>query len=361
MTEAEAATVFFMERLRAIGDAIAWRFLGYDRAILRLLAEHPAISTPQLGVGLATELDELIRLAEENELPVLLNAVTNFLRVADITTYDPATQQVRLVEVKAGKGVTARTQRQGEYINLVQEGLDTGVHTLSGRKIQKILAEHPLLTYARSVEGAMREAEKRLTASRLFGQYMGIGVFAQEKIIGTVSEDDWPKLWDLVFDRIAKLWRASDVVLPRMDNLFAVTHFTPNLAPYAIFPMAPEYRLGLLTGEYLVISYLNISGLARWLEKRGWRVEVVPPSDQLPDPSDFPYLGAMQVWKGPVGVEIGLDLLMVAAGEFHMPESIEISIEATLKAALANSDLRRESVDNLWQVTYPNRGKYAWD
>ena len=26
MTEAEAATVFFMERLRAIGDAIAWRF-----------------------------------------------------------------------------------------------------------------------------------------------------------------------------------------------------------------------------------------------------------------------------------------------------------------------------------------------
>lgn len=362
MGEAEAAAVFFMERLRAIGDAIAWRFLEYDRSVLRLLAEHPVVSTPQLGVGLATEVGELLRLSEEYNRPVLLNAITNFLRVADITAYDPATHQFELVEVKSGKSVNARTQRQGDYISLVQEGLDTGVHSLSGKKIQKILANRPLLTYARSVEGAMREAEQRLASSRLFGEYMGIGVFALTKIIETVPENEWPELWAQVTDRVAKVWRKdSDVVLSRMDNLFAVTHFIPNLAPYAIFPMDPKYRFGLLTGDFLVFSYLNISGLARWLEKRGWKVEVVAPVDKLPDFSEFPHVGAIKVWNGPFGVEVGVDSLMMAAGEFHMPESIETSIEAIFGAAFADGGFRNESADHLWQVTYPNTGKYAWD
>ena len=362
MVDAEAATVFFMERLRAIGDGIAWRFLEYDRSVLRLLAEHPVVSTPQLGVGLATELEELLRLAEEHNLPVLLNAITNFLRVADITTYDPVTQQSELVEVKSGKKTNSRTRRQGNYISLVQEGLDTGVHSLSGKKIQIIQADRPLLTYARSVEGAMREAEKRLTGSRVFGEYMGIGVFAYTKIIETVPEKEWPELWTPVIDRVAKIWRRdSDVVLPRMDNIFAVTHFIPNLAPYAIFPMEPQYRFGLLTGDFLVYSYLNISGLARWLENRGWKVEVVPPADQLPDVSEFPYQGAIKVWKGRFGVEIDLVSLFAAAGEFHMPESIEISIEAIFEAAFADGGFRNQSSDHLWQVSYPNSGKYAWD
>jgi len=73
-----------LDRIRVIGDGIAWRALDYDRASLRLLAEHAPVAAPQLDTGLANEVGALMELAKRYEI-VVLNAITNFLRVGDIT------------------------------------------------------------------------------------------------------------------------------------------------------------------------------------------------------------------------------------------------------------------------------------
>ena len=359
MQDGEVAAQFMVDRLRSIGDGIAWRLVNYDRPTLRLLSEHQPVSAPQLDVGLASEVRELLKLADEQTGPVILNSVTNFLRVGDITIYEPDTGEVRLVEVKSSSRSTARTRRQGQYMSVVQEGLKTGVHQTAGVQLHRLSASKPLKTHVFSVEQAMREAEKRYGASRLFGDYMAVAVFAQKKIIDDLPESHWADMQHPHIKRLSAVQRYdSDVVLPRMDSAFAVTHFNPNLAPYSIFPIEPRLRFALLSGKFLVVSVLNVSGLARWLQKRGWKAEVLPLSNEMPGPDEFPDIGVLRVFRGRIGAEIGLTGLTVAAMEFHMRESIELTAEAIIQDVPRNLTGEQERYS---QINFPNSGKYAWD
>jgi len=359
MDAGQIAARWFGERLRVIGDGIAWRVLNYDRAALRLLAEHPPLSTPQIDVGLLTEVEELMRIAGEERDPPLLNAITNFLRVGDITIYDPESGSIKLVEVKSGAKRDSRSYRQGEHRSAVQEGLDSGIHSMGGVQIRKIMAARPLKTHVLSVEQAMREAEHHLGASRKFGDYLTVGVLATSRVLASVPEEKWSEIWGPVLERVYSVQKGpSDVLLGQIDNLFAISHFSPNLAPYTVFPIEPRLRFALMTGDLWVISLLNISGLARWLEKRGWKAKVLEPTSRTPDNDEFPYVGALQVGRKGVSVEFGVDSLMVAAMEFWMPEAIEVTVGEILKTVPPSSP-EEPSIHN--QVNFPNVGKYAWD
>ena len=348
-----------MDRLRSIGDGIAWRFLKYDRAILRLLAEHAPVSTPEFNKGLISELNELVRLAEEEEHDVLLNAITNFLRVGDITTCHLTTGNFDLVEVKSSKHTDSRIQRQGEYHTLVQEGLQSGVSQLGGMKIRRVMAQKPLRSHIRSVEHAMREAEERLGASRKFGDYLSVIVFAPDKIVDSVPEENWDQLRSPLFDRLFSVCKSSsDIVLPVLDSLFLMSHFSPNIAPYTIYPIHPRFRFALITGEIVVMSMLNVSGLAHWLEKRGWTVTMLQVPDQLPDNHDPPVVPVFRMFKGDLEVEIDLSILMVAAAEFWMPESVEELASTIMQEVPPRS---QGEPGQYSQVNFPNTGKHAWD
>lgn len=340
-------------QLRSIGDGIAWRFLKYDRAALRLLAEHDYVSVPSLGTGLYEEMNEVQRLADEG-YSLLLNSITNFLRVGDITIYDKTTGKFKIVEVKAGMTQTPRTIRQGKYMALVQEGLDEGSHSIAGATLTKMMSKAPLLTYVRSVESAMVEAEQKFGSSRLFGEYLSVGVFALRKIIDNLSGSDMQRVQHTIIERcMSVLRRKTDMPLPIMSNISPMVHFSPILAPYTIFPIDRNRRFDLLTGDFWVISQLNISGLARWLESRGWETKIVALPDKVPDSDEFPHVPILQVWKGKKGIEIGLDILAIAAMEFWIPESIERMIVAIFNEGIPES--------GFYSVNFPSIGKYAWD
>ncbi len=290
MQNSAMAAQFFLGQLRSIGDGIAWYFLNYDRATLRLLAEHPYVAVPQLGKGLDTELYRCAELALE-KIPFILNAITNFLRIGDITIYDESNDAYRLVEVKAGKMQTARTLRQGKHLSLVQEALETGSHNIAHPDIihTRIFSQKPLLTYLKILEAAMFEAKGKLASSRVFGDYLSFCLFYTKNIIN-LADSESSQITETTIERCSSIRKTkTDFILPTFSNIRHTVHFSRILAPYTIFPIDSDLRFSLISGDYLLLTMINISGLSRWLMKRGWEVEILSLPDKPPDLSESPF------------------------------------------------------------------------
>jgi hypothetical protein len=359
MQDCAMAAKFFLGQLRTIGDGIAWRFLGYDRGVLRLLAEHDYIPAPILGTGLYAEIQECARLAAKGE-PFLLNSITNFLRFGDITIRDKSADTFKLVEVKAGKSQTLRNQRQAKQLALVQEGLQKGVHSVfPDTSITMIKCEKPLLTYANVLEKAMTEAqqEKECASARIFGDYLSFGVFHTRRIIN-LPQKDVRQIQEDIIGRCFRICKSkSDVLLPIWcTNMMPALHFARPLAPYTIFPIAPALRFALMTGEFLLSVQLNISGLGRWLGKRGWVTRPISLPAKIPTDEASQYLPVLEIRRNnsPIGVELPLDIIAMAAMELWMPDSIERTAEAII-------DHRPLSSNTAYTVSFPNVGRCAFD
>ena len=358
MQNSAIAAQFFLGQLRSIGDGIAWWFLDYDRATLRLLAEHSYISVPEFGTGLNAEIKKCAELRAQ-AIPFVLNSITNFLRFGDITSYDKTTDTYKLIEVKAGQMQTSRKLlRQKENLSLVQEAIDSGTHNLAEPDIThtRIFAQKPLLTYAKILEAAMHEAKEKFASSRIFGDYLSFCLFSMEKLI-TLKESISKKIMDDTIERCFSIGKMkNDLILPTFSNILHTVHFSRMLAPYTIFPIDNELRFSLISGAYLLLIHININGLSRRLEKRGWEVKVLTQPDKPPKLSrdKYPYIPVMHVSKpnNPLVVELPLDILCAAAMELWMPESIERLIQAIYSHGYSRAALT---------VNFPNTGKYAWD
>lgn len=357
MQESAMATQFFLGQLRSIGDGIAWWFLNYDRATLRLLAEHSYVSAPELGKGLDAEIYRCAELTSER-IPFVLNAVTNFLRIGDITLYDKSNDAYRLVEVKAGKMQTARTLRQGKHLSLVEEALQTGSHKIADPDITftRILSQQPLLTYVKILETAMFEAKEKLISSRIFGDYLSFCLFYTKDMVN-LAESESAQIMENTIERCSAIRKTeTDFILPTFSNIPHTIHFSRILAPYTIFPIDSDLRFSLISGDYLLLIQINISGLARWLIKRGWGVKVLSLPDKPPELSEsrFVYVPILHVRKqnNPLVAEISLDIICGAAMELWMPESFERTIQAIVSYGYSK---------DIYTVNFPNTGKYAWD
>ena len=352
------AAQFFLGQLRSIGDGITWWFLNYDRAVLRLLAEHSYVSIPEPGQGLYAEIQKCSELASTRN-PFILNTITNCLRFGDITIYDKSSDTYRLVEVKAGKFQNSRKlRRQADNLSLVQEALDAGSHNLAHTDIThtKIIAQKPLLTYVKILGTAILEAKKNFASSRVFGEYLSFCLFNSKEIIN-LPELQSTQITNSTIERCSTISKTKeDLILPTFSNIQHIVHFSRMLAPYTIFPIEKDLRFSLISGDYLLLVQINVSGLARWLKKRGWKVEELSLPDEPPDlsKSKYMFLPILRVSKpkNPKVVELSLDVICGAAMELLMPESIERAVEAMLSHGASQ---------NICTVNFPNTGKYAWD
>jgi hypothetical protein len=356
MKNSATAASFLIGQLRSIGDGIAWWFLNYDRATLRLLAEHEYVPVPELSRGLYAEIYECTKLASQGE-PFLLNSITNFLRVGDITVRNRLTKCFELMEIKAGKSQTPRTIRQSKNLSLVQSALEGAEYSLLSdgviTNVTRAESKKPLLTHVKSLEHAMSEAMQKSASSRVFGEYLSIAVYYLRNVIKLPASQS-KQISQNTIDRCTSIGKRNDIILHFSGSVSHQVHFSRMLAPYTIFPINNDLRFALMTGDFLITSFINVSGLVRWLRKRGWVIDILSLPDKAPDFSKSPFLPIFRVHKPntPLAIEIPLSIIGAAAMELWMPESIEMTIQATISQGYSK---------NILVVNFPNTGTYAWD
>lgn len=96
----------YANAIRAIGDGIAWRAFGYDRAAIRVLGERQTKQHVS-SEGTVQELREWSYHFDTGSGIAILNALTNCLAIADVTVvrHDGS---IEIVEVKSSKTKSSR-------------------------------------------------------------------------------------------------------------------------------------------------------------------------------------------------------------------------------------------------------------
>ena len=346
-------------RFRSIGDGLAWRLYDYDRGALRLMVEHEFVSAPRADIGLMSELTRLAARSTGSPSRSLLHSVTNFLRFGDITFREEGSDRLIIEEVKTSDGPSGRAERQAAHRQLMQQALDSGVAEVEGRKIRRIRSHRRFRTHARILSGAITDALQKYASSRVIEDYLSLVVLASSRMISEQPQSLWGTFSERHIARLTNVARRhDDVLLPPLNNLTALSTLSRIAAPAGIFPLPAEQRFMMLTGDVIVISVLNVSGLARWFRKRGWDASVVIP-DAEADLTGLAYVPALQLWKKDKGVELPLDVLVLAAHELWTRESLE-AIADTIREEVASAGRGRQGA-GLIQVQLVNEGNSALD
>ena len=257
----------YANAVRAIGDGIAWRTLGYDRAVTRLMSER---ETKQVltSEGLIQELREWSSHFERGTGLAILNALTNCLAIGDVTVVRPD-DSVEIIEVKSSNAKSGRKVRQKQKMSEVVTLLGRGEGQTENRDVQIEILDVTPETGLDQIEELLHTASLKGVAARKISNCLYAEAFDCRKI-------DDPKSFDAqlakIRDTVLGEWeRHGDLVID-FTTLDALA-FTPNCAPFAVYPFSARMCVDLLVGSKFYVTYLNHNAVGREFENRGWIVE----------------------------------------------------------------------------------------
>lgn len=254
--------------IRQVADGIAWRSLGYDRGAIHELAWKPQSGHMNLETALQ-EIEAAAKHVEETGELVVLNDLTNFLRYGDFTSIG---QGITIHEVKAGRGSakSGRAHKQKKRTDEVIEFIARRERQTNGGLEKLVRLRAKPRAYLERLPALISQARESGSAHARLSDCLAVEVF------------------DLKL--IADAYAAGKV---RFHNPFAqskdtgTSHslelfdkFTPNMAPYSVFPLSSEDCVGIMTGSLWLFTYFNKGNFVRCLRRRGLRVRF-PSEDEL--------------------------------------------------------------------------------
>ena len=330
--------------IKQIADGIAWRQLGYDRCAVHELATRQSPGHMERHVAIQEATEAALEVADTGHV-VLLNDLTNFLRLGDLTIIRPGGFEIR--EVKSGDAAAGsrRAKRQKrsmsettEFIKRRERRTDKGIHRL--HYLQAIPISH-----VAEVGQVIAQARQRGMADSRLSDALAVEVITEPFL-----DSGGPSRMNNPFSQ------STDGMVFMSLRHFGT--FTKNLAPYSIFPLSDEDRIGILTGELLLISYYNDGNVHRAIRRRGMGVRRPSEEELLRAPKDLKpgqmpqyeldyavkiwneqgYLMISPAWFTRVPFEFLDENSLVDAIEEQLT-SWEIEQEATAYIAFAREDL----------------------
>jgi hypothetical protein len=276
--------------IRTIADGVAWRSLGYDRAVLRALCEHPT-QQQLMSDGLLGELYEWTLGHREDGLAIF-NAIANWLAIGDVTIVRPD-DSVEIVEVKSSNTSSNRVVRQKRRMRNLKPLLSNGQGIMQSQELE-------ILTVQIEPQNGLDEVGRLLALAEVNGvaaKRISNCLYVECVDIRAVKDVEKAKL-ELVQKREhdTEDWIArNDFVLDM--NSHQTIAFSPNRAPFSVFPFPSRTCVDLMVGSKWFTSYLNLDAVAREFEHRGWRVERPwieedGPSAQANDPTGLKFIAS---------------------------------------------------------------------
>jgi hypothetical protein len=257
----------YANAIRGIGDGIAWRSLGYDRAVVRLMSERATKQTI-VSEGTVQELREWSVHFDSGTGLAILNALTNCLAIGDITVVRDD-GSVEIVEVKSSSAKSGRKVRQKQKMKEVVTLLSTGSGQADDKEVTLQTLPITPETGLPILRDLLQAASKSGWSSRKVSNclYLEAFDFRELKTFEEIRQD----LERAKMEAIAEWEERGDFVLDMnsMENLA----FGPNCAPFSIFPFDSRTCIELLIGSKCYVSHLNIDAVAREFQFRGWNIE----------------------------------------------------------------------------------------
>lgn len=259
----------FANVIRAIADGVAWRALGFDRAVLRALCQNRG-SQQITSPGTAEELREWSRQFDHGSGIAILNSLTNWLTYGDITVVQND-GSVEIVEVKASKTTSSRVVRQKQRMRELVTLLSTGKGNLEGKTVEVCTLDIVPETGLDALERLLQETNSSpgYAAARLSNSaYIECIDF---RVVADGADKDIGKLRDSL---IADWEERNDDIHP--GESLKCLGFSPNMAPFSVFPFEPALCVDLLTGAKAYMVLLNVTAVAREFQYRGWQIVTTP-------------------------------------------------------------------------------------
>jgi hypothetical protein len=312
----------YANAIRAIGDGIAWRTLGYDRAVTRLMSERETKQS-LASEGFLQELHEWSHHFEMGTGIGILNALTNCLAVGDVTVVR-GDGSVEIVEVKSSNTKSSRKVRQKQKMSEVVTLLGAGAGKTEDREVRieilPIIPETGLDQIGELLEVAGQKgfATKKIS-NCLYVEAFDVhrmedvdATYGQAELLRNDTVGEWVRRGDFVVDM----------------NSLDLLAFTPNCAPFSVFPFRARVCIELVLGQKFYIAYLNENAVGREFENRGWVVEKT--SAQLAQ-EEGEKQAVMMVRKGRLHIRIPPADFMRLQMEALRAKSLIDAFEVTLK------------------------------
>jgi len=259
----------FANVIRSIADGVAWRALGFDRAVLRALCQNRG-SQQITSPGTPEELREWSLQFDRGSGIAILNSLTNWLTYGDVTVVrnDGA---VEVIEVKSSNTTSSRVVRQKRRMSELVTFLSAGKGNLEGKTVEvctlDIVPENGL-DVLRGLLHQTSSPPGYATARLSNSAYV-------ECVDFRVLAKGWDT--DLLKQRESLIadWHERNDDVHAGESLKCLG-FSPNLAPFSVFPFEPRLCIDLLTGAKAYMVLLNCTAVAREFEHRGWQVVTTP-------------------------------------------------------------------------------------
>jgi hypothetical protein len=265
-------------QLRCVGDALAWRISGYDRAYVVAVSSN-AMAGPMVDkVGLPHELGAAVAMRDRGHFG-LLHDLTNCLRIGDMTEFE-ADGRKWLHEVKKNPNSKRgrQTRRMATAVDAVMAGgplpglpgtrlVTPSIHCTTHTRL---FASTIRRAQADGIAGAAVPGGRALTSlsfpalARSGGSAPGL--------------DDW---------RAQRASATESAGIHTAQHHIAVTsafrnHYVPTLTPVGVFPLTPAECALIICDAIIFEVVIDPDRLARAFAARGIAAEVSLPDSSGP-------------------------------------------------------------------------------
>lgn len=272
--------------IKTIADGLAWRVLDFDRPFMRTMAEPARYpGSVDLDSKEYKKLEErAIAITANRKSRVLLNDLTYFLRIGDLTEVGKKTiiweskkssKQLKSVYTIFRKGKKQELSKQMKKLVQAQVARDFREIPIGEDNIVIMDLPFSFENYSNEVSEIINEARKNMFSTRQLSDCLIVSCTDYEQMVNHAVKTG-ERMWEKFNDKNTWNKKHRVIAYSNFDSFYDKGgDFMRSATPYSVYPFSDDDVMGLISGNLFLKSQLDITKVKKILEKAGWEVEDV--------------------------------------------------------------------------------------